>query len=102
MAAYRIVCTEQEPAFQPHDRAHIVVVGTGGDSGWDRRWAVSEVLQSMALGNVFYTVSPSTGAVAVVQSYSCSICKRTTLRSAPDAIADNNLDNLNRCALART
>ena len=99
MAYYRIVCTEQEPAYLPTTHAHIVAVGTGDDP--DRatqRWTLDQVLAAMDRGEVFYTRGKSSGAVALVEKYVCSRCHRTYIRSTPDAVADNNLDNLRRCA----
>ena len=37
--------------------------------------------------NTFYTVSPSTGKVAIVRRATCS-CGRTIIKSAPDAVID--------------
>ena len=98
MATYRIVCTEQRPFGQPHSHAHIVAVGTGSSpNNWDRKWALDEVLAAMDRGDVFYTQGATSGKVAYVEKYHCSICKRTYIRSKPDAVADNNLDNLPSC-----
>src|SRR5206468_2788659 len=95
MAHYRIVCTEQEPLDQPTTHAHIVAVGTGDDP--DRattRWTLDQVLAAMDRGDVFFTRGKSTGKVALVEKYVCSRCRRTYIRSAADAVSDNNLDNL--------
>jgi len=98
MADYRIVCTEQEPVYQPTTHAHIVAVGTGDDPAKaERRWTLDEVLAAMTQGHRFYTVSPSTGRTALVEKYNCQRCWRTFIRSTPDAIHDNNLDSLRRC-----
>jgi hypothetical protein len=35
--------------------------------------------------------------VALVEKFTCGRCWRTHIRSAPDAVTDNNLDNLRRC-----
>jgi hypothetical protein len=43
----------------------------------------------------FYTYSPSTGKTATVHTMNC--CGLRTLRSAADAVRDNNLDNLPPC-----
>ena len=52
----------------------------------------------MGNGHTFYTVGVQSGQVAAVQKYHCSHCWRTFIRSAPDAVQDNNLDNLRRCS----
>ena len=101
MADYRIVCTEQKPADQSNTHAHVVAVGTGVNP--DRattRWTLDQVLNAMDRGDLFYTQSPSTGKTAWVQKYTCTPCRRTYIRSAPDAVHDNNLDNLWRCSWA--
>ena len=98
MAAYRIVCTEQKPFSQPTTHAHIVAVGIGTNPARaDKRWTLDEVLTAMDSGHTFYTVGVQSGKVAVVQKYFCRHCQRTFIRSAPDAVQDNNLDNLRRC-----
>ena len=99
MARYRIVCTDQEPYYQPTTHAHIVAVGTGTDpSKADQRWTLQEVLDAMDRGDSFYTVGVRSGKVALVEKYNCTSCWRTHIRSSPDAVTDNNLDNLRRCS----
>ena len=98
MTRYRIVCTVQEPLDKPHDAAHIVSIGTGIDSTQaSKNWPLKQVLDSIDLGNSFYTKSPSTGKEAFVNKYECKTCQRTTIRSSADAVTDNNLDNLRKC-----
>ena len=97
-AQFRIVCTEQEPIYQPTTHAHIVAVGTGSESNKaTQRWTLHEVISAMNAGTTFYTFSPSTNKVALVVKVSCFKCGQTIIRSAPDAVTDNNLDNLRRC-----
>ena len=96
---YRIICTNQEPVGVTHDHAHIVAVGTGTSSThYDRKWSLAEVLQAMDRGDTFYTRGEQSGRIASVERYRCSRCMTTSIRSSPDAVRDNNLDNLNRCA----
>lgn len=98
MAEYRIICTTQEPARVPNDRAHIVAVGTGSSaSEYDRYWQLSEVLAAMDRGDTFYTFGESSRKRASVDKYVCPYCTRTHIRSASDAVKDNNLDNLPNC-----
>jgi hypothetical protein len=54
------------------------------------------VITRLADGDTFNTHSPSTDKVADVHKYVCEVqgCTVDTLRSAPDAVSDNNLDNL--------
>lgn len=98
MAQYRIVCTNQEPIGVPHSHAHIVRVGTGTDpEAADQRWTLDEVLRAMDEGNIFYTQGTSSGKIALVEKYICARCQRWYIRSKPDAVSDNNLDNLRTC-----
>jgi hypothetical protein len=99
VATYRIVCTEQVPVNEPNRRAHIVAVGTGTDpTRYTRRWSLDEVLTAMDRGDRFYTQGVQSGKVANVEKYVCQNCRRVFIRSTADAVADNNLDNLRRCA----
>jgi hypothetical protein len=98
MATYRIVCTEQEPVTQPTSHAHIVAVGTGIDPDQaTKRWTLNEVLAAMEGGDTFYTKGKSSGQLALVRRVACDTCGRYIIRSAPDAVWDNNLDSLRRC-----
>jgi hypothetical protein len=99
VAQHRIVCTDQEPIYQPTTHAHIVAVGTGTDPNKaDQRLTLQQVLDAMDRGDVFYTVGVTSGKVARVEKYTCTRCWRTHIRSTPDAVTDNNLDNLRRCS----
>jgi hypothetical protein len=96
MAQYRIVCTVQEPSYLPTKHAHIVNVGTGTDPNRaERKWTLAEVLAAMRT-NTFYTVSSSTGKVALVRRGSCA-CGRETITTVGDRVLDNNLDALRTC-----
>lgn len=99
MANYRIICTNQVPVTEPTTHAHIVAVGTGVEpTTYQRKWTLDQVLAAMAAGNVFYTQGATSGKVAHVTPYVCGRCRRTYIRSTPDAIHDNNLDALPNCA----
>jgi hypothetical protein len=93
MAEYQIVCVNRV-----HGNGHITHVGIQGLPGV---WTVAQVRASIGRGNSFYTVSPSTRAVAGVEPYDLLHLSRTieTIRSASDAIADNNLDSLRACRM---
>ena len=98
MARYRIICTTQEPSHVPHDRAHIVAVGTGSSaSTYDKYWQLSEVLKAMDSNDTFYTFGELSRKTAEVEKYKCPNCADTHIRSAADAVKDNNLDNLPAC-----
>ena len=97
MAQYWIVCVNKQSSGPLLDHTHIVGVGTGDSTGYNSYWTVDQIVQSIWNGNVFYTVSPSTGAVAIVEVVHCPRCNRYFIRSHPDAVTDNNLDNLGAC-----
>lgn len=98
MAEYRIVCTTQQPSHVPNDRAHIVAVGTGSSaSKYDRYWQLTEVLAAMDRRDTFYTFGEVSRKRAEVEPYLCPNCSGTHIRSAADAVRDNNLDNLPNC-----
>ena len=98
MARFRIVCTNQEPVCLPNNRAHIVAVGTGDDPDKaDQKWTLDQVLAAMDRGDTFYTKGKHSERVAAVEKFNCHLCRRTYIRSTPDAVQDNNLDNLRRC-----
>lgn len=97
MADYRIICTRQEPCYVNNLQAHIVVVGTGvTPQTYTQLWSLDDVLAAMRF-NRFYTQSPSTGAIAWVQPFTCAYCRRIYIRSTADAVQDNNLDYLPTC-----
>jgi hypothetical protein len=96
---YRIVCTEQEPAPNPPQHAHIVGVGVGSNpEAASQRYTLLEVIQMMDRGDRFYTQGNRTGAIASVVKYWCSYCARYHIRSSPDATTENNLDHLRYCS----
>jgi hypothetical protein len=99
MGQYRIVCTEQEPADQHPTDAHIVAVGVGTNPDQaSERLTLERVLALIDAGNTFYTKGKATGKVALVQKVACMKCRRYIIRSAPDAVWDNNLDSLRSCS----
>lgn len=100
MGNHRIVCTNQEPAGQAPTHAHIVAVGIGKTSDtYDRHMSLAEVLAAMSYGEVFYTQGEQSGKVALVHKVYCPVCHREIIRSAPDAVHDNNLDSLRYCRI---
>ncbi len=92
----RVVCVEHAPA-NAHE--HIVAVGTGDNPNKaDSRWTVSDVIRAIDSGtHEFYTMSPATGKAASVIVVSCGRCGRRIIRSSPDSVEDNNLENLRAC-----
>ncbi|MDP9329455.1 MAG: DUF3892 domain-containing protein [Actinomycetota bacterium] len=99
MASHHIVCGNQYPVDQPTTHAHLVRVGLRGNSSktYSRILSLAEVLRWMDAGETFYTVSPSSAKIAQVVEVACSVCKERIIRSAADAVSDNNLDNLSSC-----
>jgi hypothetical protein len=94
-AEYQIVCAER---LESHE--HITHVGTGTNADKaTKRWTVQAIRNALENGDQFYTVSPSTDRVADVRAYNAVVEGRTveTIRSASDAIPDNNLDNIRVC-----
>jgi len=95
MLTLRIVCVE---TLHPH--RHITHVGTGDNPNQaSDRWTVAQVRSAIRNGNRFYTYSPSTGRTADVEPYDVWVGNQLieTIRSTPDAVPDNNLDNLRVC-----
>ena len=102
MANYRVVCTEQVPAAAHPRAAKIVAVGTGVDP--DRandNWTVAQVVSAIDSGHIFYTQGKASGKVAIIQKYWCAACGESHIRSAADAVIDNNLDSLRACSWRR-
>jgi hypothetical protein len=98
MSTNRIVCTNQEPASQPPQHAHIVAVGVGNDPARaTNRLALAEVLQMIDQGDKFFTQGEESGKTAWVEKYFCQHCRQYHIRSAADAVKDNNLDSLRYC-----
>jgi hypothetical protein len=94
MAEHRIICTRHESFDMPHFHAHVTIVGTEKSAGYSKLWTVTQVYNAMDQGDTFYTRGDASGKNASVQKYKCPHCEQETLRSAPDAMADNNLENL--------
>jgi hypothetical protein len=98
MTTYRVICTNQEPASQPPKHAHIVSVGVGTTSDhYSQRFSLQQVIQMLDSGNLFYTVGPKSGKTARVEKCVCSHCRLYHIKSAADAVEDNNLDSLPYC-----
>ncbi len=83
---------------QPTTHAHIVSVGIGNDSNKaDTKMTLDQVIAGIDRGDVFYTYGEQSRKTAIVIKASCGHCRRTIIKSAPDAVTDNNLDSLRRC-----
>ena len=98
----RIVCVTRERTHQHVANAHrhIVSVGIGGTAGSPRgTLTVKQIRDAIAAGESFYTYSSSQQKVTFVHSATCEVsgCRFETIRSDTDAVADNNLDNLDIC-----
>jgi|SRR4051812_5334931 len=97
MTAKRIVCTDQSNPPAP-GHGHIVSVGIGTDPGKaTEREDVTTVRANILRGDTYFTKGTSSGKIALVERYDCS-CGVKTIRSAPDKVTDNNLDNLRLCS----
>jgi hypothetical protein len=91
----RIVCVETL-----YDHRHITHVGTGPNPAQaGKRWTVQQVRAQLRAGYRFHTLDPVTGRTADVEAYDAHVNGRVvyTIRSTPDAIPGNNLDNLRVC-----
>src|ERR1700730_8140813 len=99
MARYRIVCTIKKTYATPHKHPHITDVGIVGSNGAQQQLSVKAVYAAMDNGDEFYTHSETSKKAAAVHKYECEHagCKAKTLRSAPDHVKDNNLDELKTC-----
>ena len=99
MASYRIVCVS---TLHPH--RHITQVGVGTNSSQaEAMWSVEKVRSMIRDGHRFVTYSPSTGKHAEVRPddyRKYAGCTIKTIRSAADAVTDNNLDNMRACRVA--
>lgn len=99
MGHFRITCVEWSYRTQ-RGHQHIIAVGinSAGGNVAEQLISVADARTQIAYGRAtFYTQSPSTGKLATVQPYDC--CGIQTLRSGPDAVRDNNLDDLGVCAV---
>lgn len=98
MTKYRIVCTDQEPVYQPTTHAHIVSVGVGNDpEKANAKLTLTQVIAAIDAGDEFWTYGEQSKRWARVHKVPCGHCGRFIIRSAPDAVTDNNLDSLRRC-----
>ncbi len=95
MTLYPVTC--RMTIDTEHGHRHVDRVGTDTDMGGTKLWTVAAVANALARGDRFYVESPATGATAMVSNYYCTPCRTMTLRSAPDAVADNNVENLPPC-----
>lgn len=102
MTDLRIVCTDQQPFYQPTQHAHIVNVGvdTNSDGYADEKHSLAAVVNNiLSRSHRYYTYGVASGKTAFVEVIDCpSHCGEKVIRSAPDAVRDNNLDSLRRCS----
>jgi len=90
MAIYRVICTNQEPASQPPQHAHIVALGVGATTDhYNQRFTLPTVIRMMNNGDRFFTQGPQSGKIAWVEMYYCSYCLQYHIKSAADAVIDN-------------
>ena len=94
-STYRIVCVTTQ-----HPHRHIISVGVGETAASPGQTMTTATVRSkIDAGDAFETYSPSTSKTAKVEKDTCNIsgCTVATIRSTPDAVTDNNLDNLAVC-----
>jgi hypothetical protein len=100
MTIYRVICTNQEPAHQPPQHAHIVAIGVGTSTDhYSQRFTLLQVIQMMNNGDRFYTQGSQSGKTAWVEPYFCPHCRQNHIKSTADAVSDNNLDSLPYCQI---
>jgi hypothetical protein len=95
VAKYLIQCVTTQ---NPHSHILSAQVRKWNGSTYDdsNTMTVGTVRSMLTDGDVFQTFSRSTNKFAEVHKATCSAygCTFDTIRSAADAIADNNLDNM--------
>jgi hypothetical protein len=94
---YRITCTIKSQPVSPHFHGHVIRVGVGDDQVWRQMLTVDQVYTMMRNQDRFYVVGMQSRKTAFVNPYRCDQCGINSLRSAPDAVQDNNIDNLPAC-----
>jgi hypothetical protein len=97
MAQHRIIGTRQESFEMPHVHSHVIIVGTEKQAGFSKLWTITQVYNAIDQGETFVTYGEKSQKTAAVLKHICPLCDEKTLRSAPEAAADNNLDNLPIC-----
>jgi Protein of unknown function (DUF3892) len=100
-ASYRIECVQRPDSPSEH-RRHVTGIGTVDSDGEKRHWDdITAVRAAMADGDRFYTKSHTSERTADVEAHDCD-CGAATIRSRPDHVADNNLDNMVPCPGVRS
>ena len=95
MARKLIVCVDKSA---PSASGHRHIVGVGVSQNGERSFEDVTAVRARIRGNVdtYFTYGRTSEKVARVEAWDCS-CGARTIRSHADAVADNNLDNLNAC-----
>ena len=91
--AFHIICADRSETSRRHQ--HITSVGTADPSGSPIRWPISEVLNSLALGNTFYTTNQF-GDPVFVHQVRCE-CGSETIGTSDSIAMTNGLDGLRIC-----
>jgi hypothetical protein len=68
-------------------------VGIGTTRGRPDYSETVEAVRANLLTQTYYTISPSSGAAAIVHRFDCA-CGVKTIQTNADPYSDNNLDNL--------
>jgi hypothetical protein len=97
MAVKRIVCV-QNRAENGGGHRHIATVGVSFGGAVPVSYETVDAVRANLLDNndTYYTWSPSHDTVSLVDVVSCA-CGAHTIRSKPDAVADNDLDRMEEC-----
>jgi hypothetical protein len=96
MKAYEIDCATKSGNPCTEREQHITRVGAKRVGGTKHRdWSVADVRRKIKNGDRFFTMD-TRGRAADVERYTCG-CGRKTIRTRPDAVTTNNLDNLPAC-----
>ena len=99
MNAKRIVCADHNMGGACPYCGAIENVGTntsGGPTATDNEHVIT-VVRNLRQGVEYYTYGEESRKKALVHAYHCNSCRRDFIRSAPDAVKDNNLDSLRAC-----
>ena len=92
---YLIRCVNTQ---NPHSHILSAQVQEHVDDGWSPRTTltVARIIEMLASGDQFETWSPTAKKTARVYKDTCNEdgCEVETIRSAADAVTDNNLDNM--------
>ena len=98
MTDYRIECVDRPDSPAEH-RRHLTGIGTVASDGTKKHWDdIASVREAMANGDRFHTKNHHSEKTASVERFDCE-CGAETIRSSPEDLANNNLDNMVACPI---